>query len=261
MSDSKDPWSDITPRTDRQARLAEAVVEEMLTRIISGAAPVGSVLPREADLVSMFGVSRTVIREAIQALEQRGITRSRRGSGTIVRPRRDWGLIDPDVLRISIRYDNGLDLHEEMVHLRVHLEGPMAGDAASRVSDHQRSELTDRLAQLDGLVSKPAEYFDADFKLHLDIMRLSGNRLAGDVIRTIHEQVHDVYKVLPTPRSEVDKTHLEHTAVVEAIAAGHRLDAQQAMADHIEDSWRRRRPRLLRAMRKRGSPLTGPVRR
>ncbi len=78
-----------------QRRLAAVVVEELAREIIEGNWAEGDVLPREPTMCEEFGFSRTVIREALKLLEERGLVRVEQGRGTTVQPRDSWNLLDP----------------------------------------------------------------------------------------------------------------------------------------------------------------------
>src|SRR5579871_5112140 len=99
-ADGKGQW--------RPARFAAVVVEVLSHRIIGGALSEGDVIPTEPTLCEEFGFSRTVIREGLKLLEQRGLVRVEQGRGTTVQPRSSWDLLDPDVLRIALDYDHDL---------------------------------------------------------------------------------------------------------------------------------------------------------
>jgi len=66
--------------------------------IIVGRYPEGIGLPRDAELTSMFDVSRTVLRESVKTLSAKGLLSSKAGVGTWVRERSAWNMFDPDVL-------------------------------------------------------------------------------------------------------------------------------------------------------------------
>jgi len=70
---------------EREQRLYERVVEKVLELISSGQWKAGYRLPAERELSEAFGVSRTVVREAVKALEARGVLESATGSGVSVR--------------------------------------------------------------------------------------------------------------------------------------------------------------------------------
>ncbi|MCB0229936.1 MAG: FadR family transcriptional regulator, partial [Anaerolineae bacterium] len=79
------PLSTIEP-LEREQRLYERVVEQILVMIQNGAWSQGDRLPPERDLAEAFAVSRTVVREAIKTLEARGVLETLTGSGVYVRP-------------------------------------------------------------------------------------------------------------------------------------------------------------------------------
>jgi len=66
-------------------RLGTTVVSELADDIVSGRVAAGSTLPTEADLGGRFGVSRTVVRESVQLLQDKGLVLIRRGVGTVAR--------------------------------------------------------------------------------------------------------------------------------------------------------------------------------
>jgi DNA-binding FadR family transcriptional regulator len=74
------------------------VIRELGLRIVGGALPPGSSLPNEDELGAELGVSRTVVREAVKVLLAKGLVEVRPRTGTRVRPRRSWHLLDPDVV-------------------------------------------------------------------------------------------------------------------------------------------------------------------
>jgi DNA-binding FadR family transcriptional regulator len=79
----------------------DTVFERLLAAIVSGAYPAGARLPAERDLAPSLGTSRPTLREALSRLAEWGLVETRRGSGVVVRPRRDWGF---DVLPAFLRF-------------------------------------------------------------------------------------------------------------------------------------------------------------
>ena len=71
-------------RSRRPARLASVVVEELAHQIIGGTLGEGDVLPTEPALCEQFGFSRSVIREGLKLLEERGLVRVEQGRGTVL---------------------------------------------------------------------------------------------------------------------------------------------------------------------------------
>ena len=161
-------------------RFAAVVVEELSDRIVSGALAEGDVLPTEPALCEEFGFSRTVVREALKLLEQRGLVRVEQGRGTTVQPRSSWDLLDPDVLRIALDYDDDLSLLDDLISVRRVLEREMtarrrADSARPRSKNSTRSSPRWRAptATTTGSASSTTRSTPS-------IMRASGNEIGRD---------------------------------------------------------------------------------
>src|SRR5690348_1446699 len=74
------------------------IVRELGLRILSGDLAPGDRLPSEGELIALYQVSRPVLREAVRVLVAKGLVLSRQRAGSVVRPRNEWHLLDPDVL-------------------------------------------------------------------------------------------------------------------------------------------------------------------
>ena len=133
----------------RPARYASMVVEELGERIISGALTEGDVLPTEPALCDEFGLSRTVVREGLKLLEERGLVRVEQGRGTTVQPRSSWDLLDPGVLRIALGHDADMTLLDDLITVRRVLEREMARTAAARLTPTDLADLAEIIAEMD----------------------------------------------------------------------------------------------------------------
>ena len=95
-----------------------------------------------------FGFSRTVIREGLKQLEERGLVRVEQGRGTTVQPRDSWNLLDPTVIRIA------LDLRHRHVpprrpdHRAPVLEREMARAAAARLTEDELAALAENIERM-----------------------------------------------------------------------------------------------------------------
>src|ERR1051326_8027103 len=125
----------LRPLAGRPARLSVVVVSDLVAEIISGRHPAGSLLPPEPALCQSFGVSRSVVREALQALEAKGLARARQGHGTTITDPGEWNLLDPVVLDATIRADETMQVLDQLVDVRVALESDMTRTAAHSMSD------------------------------------------------------------------------------------------------------------------------------
>ena len=226
----------------RPARLGTVVVNELLDRVVSGQLPPLSTLPNEPMLCEAFGVSRTVIREAVKVLEEKGLLHAKQGQGTTVAAVDDWNLLDPMVLAALVRHDRELRILDDIVDVRRVLEKQMARQAATTADDAAVAEIAALLDQLAEQVVAPSQYILTDVAFHDAVMRASGNQLARAVVRTIHSEARasNRYNGQPRPR-DCAVSYAGHAAIYERIAARDPDGAAQAMSDHILSSWRSRR--------------------
>src|SRR3954470_6032425 len=125
----------------RPARLSVLVVEAIVDAIVSGRYPPGTLLPPEPVLCQSFDVSRSVVREAMKLLEEKGLARARQGHGTTVSPPDEWNMLDPAVLEAAIRADETMEILHALVEVRVALESAMARTAAQSMGEADLAEL------------------------------------------------------------------------------------------------------------------------
>src|SRR6266498_3704306 len=125
---------------EREQRLYERVVEKVLELISSGAWKPGFRLPPERELSEAFGVSRTVVREAVKALEARGVLESATGSGVSVR-HADFNMVSRS-LQTYMQLSNQVDFEIRLNEVRQGLEVEIVALAAERATPEQRAQLS-----------------------------------------------------------------------------------------------------------------------
>ncbi|MEV4723551.1 FadR/GntR family transcriptional regulator [Micromonospora humida] len=232
----------------RPANLATAVTAELVERIVRGVHPPGAPLPPEPALCEAFSVSRTVVREAVKILQEKGLVQVRQGSGTIVTPPSMWDMLDELVLAATIAEDDSLTILDDLVATRRVLESDMA-NVAARLADR---DTVDRLRALvdrmDELVDDQVAYHEHDRAFHDVIMQASGNRIARGVVRSLESQVVNTARYMGrSERALCVASNRGHRRIYERIAAHDPDGAAEAMVTHITEAW------LVR----RGGPDTG----
>jgi len=229
-------------RSGRPTRLATVVVEELAERIIGGSRAEGDVLPTEDALCREFGFSRTVMREGLKLLEERGLIRVEQGRGTTVQPRVAWNLLDPDVLRIALEYDRDLVLLDDLIAVRRLLEGEMARAAAGRLSESDLAELADHVERMADAINDYDEFRRQDLAFHATLMRASGSEIGCTIVRTIHLYAGATPRLsLPGSRRSLEHTVEEHRGILEALRARDGNLAAERVASHITSAWAERR--------------------
>lgn len=222
----------------RPARLSVVLVSVLVDGIVSGRYPANSLLPPEPALCQSFEVSRSVVREALKALEEKGLVRARQGHGTTITSPHEWNLLDPVVLEATIRADGTLQFLDQLVEVRVALESDMARTAARSMSAADVAGLEALMEELNALVRDADRYQDMDLRYHDFIMRASGNRLGRSIIRAIHPyaRANSRYNP-PADEEDIRRAHLGHVAIYEHLLRHDGDGAAAAMQEHIMGTW------------------------
>ncbi|MCX2955382.1 FadR/GntR family transcriptional regulator [Lentzea sp. NEAU-D7] len=226
----------------RPASLASAVTAELVSRIVRGDHPSGTSLPPEPALCEAFSVSRTVIREAVKVLQEKGLVQVRQGAGTQVTPQAAWNVLDELVLGAIVAEDETLAVLDDLVVTRRLLESDMAQAAARTADEATVAALRDLVELMDRLVGDPDAYREQDRLFHDRIMRASGNRIARGVVRALESQVINTARYTGrSDRALCAASNAGHRLVFERIAAHDPAGAAEAMFTHITEAWLVRR--------------------
>jgi GntR family transcriptional repressor for pyruvate dehydrogenase complex len=217
---------------EREPRLFERLVEKILDLISSGVWKPGFRLPPERELSDAFGVSRTVVREAIKALEARGVVESTTGSGVSVR-RADFNMVSQS-LKTYMQLSNRVDFEIRLNEVRRVLEGEMVALAASRVTPEQKTQLRQICKQMREGQNTAKEMAELDFRLHVTLAEATQNDLfkvlLAPLIHQLRDQIILTWEDFPRPAAEV---FAQHEAIVSAVENGDADAARQAMMKHL----------------------------
>lgn len=204
------------------------VLDTLGERIVAGVVAPGTVL-RPEDVASEFGVSRSVVREALRVLQSLGLVEPRQRVGTQVLPVTSWELFSPAVIRWRGGPATYFDQQRELLELRLGIEPVAAALTATRgasasapVLDAARA-IVDAAARGDGRA-----YLEADVRFHRALLAGSGNAVFGHFAGTVEA-------LLRTRTSEsrdtitrwTDAAAARHEAVGRAVVGG---DAEAASA-------------------------------
>ncbi|MFP6558025.1 FadR/GntR family transcriptional regulator [Paraburkholderia sp. B3] len=202
---------------------------ELGSAILRGDYVPGEVLPREAELMETFDVSRTVLREALRTLTSKGFVESRPRVGTRVRTRDAWNLLDADVLDWYARVAPPLAFALKLQEMREMIEPYAAGLAASAHEADTLAAIGDAHAAM-ASARNMDEWVRADLRFHLAVLAACRNELlvplGALIARTLEGQLR-----VNAKRADVFNAALpEHTTVFEAIARRDGATATSAMA-------------------------------
>lgn len=204
-----------------------AVAHEIGARIVRGEFPPGTVLPNEAEWSSTFGVSRSVVREAIKMLAAKNLLSSRPKIGSRVAPRTHWNLLDRDVLAwYADAPDKAAFMHavQEFRHI---IEPEAAALAALRRSGQQMQAISDACRDM-GIAPDPVERTAADRRFHIAILHAAGNELLVPLGALIDRALEQLFMHVTREVKNLHHAQDLHEAIEEAIRRQRPDDARLA---------------------------------
>ncbi|MFE2727662.1 FadR/GntR family transcriptional regulator [Kitasatospora sp. NPDC059327] len=198
--------------------------------IASGEIPEGAVL-RAEELEQRYGVSRTVVREAVRILEGMRLVASRRRVGITVQPKSDWDVFDPLVIRWRLAGADRPAQLRSLGSLRVAVEPAAAALAARHASDDERRELLTLAGELTmtARAADLAAFLRHDIAFHATVLKASGNEMfahLGDTVGAVLTGRTEYHLMPHQPEPYAIRLHRE---VAEAICAGDAAHAERAM--------------------------------
>lgn len=218
--------------------LASRVAELLLNKIRSDGLEAGTKLPSESAMARHFGVSRTVIREAIAALKGDGLLETRKGSGTYVR----------DVAQIRAQ---SADLVTEasiqsllnLIEVRRGMEAESAALAALRRTPAQLAEIEHSLRRIEEAVTGGTDGVEEDTRFHQAIAAATGNPYWVRLMEMFAQPIRSAVRVTRANEARRDdfarQVQAEHQRIVDAIATGDPDLARAAAATHMEQAAQR----------------------
>lgn len=238
--DVTDGKANLFEQVSREPRLSDKVAEMMLETILSNRLNVGDRLPSERELGEQFGVSRTVVREAVRALVAKGVIEVRSGSGLRV------AAVNSAAVRESMSlFLRGGEIDFEKVHeVRSLLEVHIAGLAAERATSEDVAKLREIHAQMVRDADDVESAAQDDLEFHRRIALSTHNELFLVLMDSVGSALIDIRRA-NLGSGSTPGTIAQHEAILAAIAARDAALAKSAMATHLEgvaDWWRTHMP-------------------
>jgi GntR family transcriptional regulator, transcriptional repressor for pyruvate dehydrogenase complex len=244
-------------RTPRR-KLSTRVVEAIRADLLAGSIPPGHKLPTEMQLTAQFGVSRTVVREAIAALAADGLVESRQGAGIFV-TRHLTSTLGAMASEMGRRVSSALNVLE----VRLAIEVESAALAAERRSPSQEAAIQEAFFEFEMLLRRDEPTGPADLAFHRAIAAATGNPSYLDVLDALGR------RAIPCDISSPDSTEFvqdreyqmslqrEHLAILNAISARDSAGARAAMRVHLTNSQTRYSARMYERQANYATGITG----
>lgn len=206
-------------------RVAEEIVEQLRTLILTGQYAPGSKLPPERELSKRLGVNRASLREALKKLEHLGLVRIRQGDGTRVQNFMETGGIELVQHLLPLVGSAQPELIRDMLEFRRIFGREVARYAAVRATPESIARL-EALADKADRTSSMLDLFELDFEFYVALTQAAGNQVMGLLINTVRDGVRSYMPVLSNlaPSAELVRRHQR-----ELIAAVKAKDVDRAV--------------------------------
>lgn len=213
----------------QRQNLSEQVVRQIGLSLMRNDFKPGDALLSEPELSLQFNVSRPVLREALKMLGAKGLIESRPKTGTRVRPRADWNLLDPDV--ISWQYEIGFDRSflQAVCEIRLMFEPMTAKYAATRATAEEAAWIEHCCQRLQDAVDSIELYIPADLQFHTAICSAAHNELLQKIMATLDTPLR-ASRIITSQLPGANQNAMPlHWAITEAIRDRDEQAAEVAM--------------------------------
>ena len=217
------------------ATLHRQVLDQMGEQICSGKFAPGDILPAEPELAEQMQVSRITIRETMKSLSAKGMLEVRRRYGTIVLPRSQWQLFDPDVITWRARsgaIDEGLI--QDLMELRLIIEPNAAKLAAKRATAEDRVAVRRAFKSMERAVAGHGEYVPADLAFHGAILTACHNQFIQQMQNALSAILRTSFELSSEIAGGPARSLPMHEALCIAIEKGDQAGAEEAVLTLIK---------------------------
>ena len=231
-------------RARRPRGLVMEIVETLDASMRDGQIKPGDKLPTESEIMARFGVSRTVVREALSKLQASGQVETRHGIGTFdIEPQASGNF------KIAAQDLSTVSDVISVLELRISLETEAAGLAAQRRSPANLEAMQAALQAFQDSIDRDSDAVPPDFQFHMEVARATGNRHFADLMTYLGTMIIPRTRVNTPQQAPEGRTayllrvNEEHESIFSAIRNQDADAARAAMRTHLSNS----RERLRRA--------------
>ena len=237
--------------------LAHGLVEDLGEKIRSQLLRPGDKLPTESAIMQSFGVSRTVVREALSKLQAAGLVETHHGIGTFVLQPRAAGMFRLDSADLATSVDV-----LAVLELRISLETESAGLAATRRTEENLLAMRQALDDFERNVAVAGDTVAPDFRFHLQIAQATGNPYFADIMSHLGTTIIPRTRITAIRNYDrrgeyLSRVNREHEEIYAAIARRDPESARAAMRIHLTNS--RERLRLAQEAAQQAAAKTPPA--
>ena len=217
-------------------KLSVQVAKELEANILNRRFVPDQPIPSEARLCKSFGVSRTVVREAIQQLKSQGIVHSIPGSGNYISRNNTSNIKRSMALLASLNHDT--PLYMEILQLRELLELDCIKKVCTMPNRELLVSLDQHLTSMNDNFNNPEAFAKADHAFHLSIIKFSGNQLFYTLLESLYDSFLEISLKVYNSFKNLELLCEEHQAITQAIKKQDPDLASQILLNHIHQSKR-----------------------
>jgi len=210
-------------------KLYEEIVDRIIALIQQKHLLAGDKLPSERELAEELGVSRTVLREAIKALEERELVEVRHGSGTFIRS----PSINTIARSVSFVMWTDPDRYFDLMNVREYLDVEIAGRLAQSAPERELAAMGRAIDNMWQLLDSPKEFSEQDVAFHLAFYRATKNELLLTIMLPITRLLMEAMELTFGSPGSAEMSLRRHEQLLEHIRAGNALGARRTMQEII----------------------------
>jgi DNA-binding FadR family transcriptional regulator len=224
------------PRHSSQ-KLTYDVADRLGRTIVAGTYSGARPLPVEAELARQYGVSRTLMREAVKMLTAKGLIGARPRQGIFVLAEQSWDFLDPDILRWMQERSCSLPLLREFSQLRLAIEPKAAALAAVSATGVQKKDIVSALDRIAASEKGEDDTLLSRIAFHEAVLHATGNRFYARTAAVVQAALR-LSARLPERFGAIERLD-GHQAVCDAVLAGNPVRAEAAMTALIQQALER----------------------
>lgn len=221
---------------DARNRAADNLVSIFERQIIDGTLAVGMPLPPERQIMQLFGVSRTVVREAVQTLSTKGLVEARPRFRPVVRTPGYDAAIEAvgSVVNRLLTVPGGV---RNLFELRIMMEAALVRDAALHADKNHIARMKQALADNEAAIRDSQRFFETDIAFHRVLYVVPDNPVLPPIHQAYTDWLSSHWTRMPLDPERNHVNYRAHSRIFEMILFRDPDAAELALRDHLDDAW------------------------
>lgn len=217
-------------------RAADHLVSVFEDQIRKGDLAEGDMLPPEREIVQAYGVSRTVVREAVLALSNKGLVEARpRYRPVVVKPGVDTALtVVESVVGQLLGQPGGV---RNLFDLRIMMEAALVRQAALSATRDHIQHLKDALAANEAAIHDADTFHRTDTEFHAVLFNIPGNPVLPSIHRAYTSWLLPQWSQMPRMATRNEANFAAHARIYEAILHRDPDLAESELRSHLAAAW------------------------